>query len=598
MYDIKSNDNKEKKESIDDNWIIINNDTLDLSKTYNKCYENLMIVCSNNTSQNDILDNISKSEEIESDMRDLMDIEQEFNKIEYRMNTFTHYVDAFNMAAIENKTHICKYLYDKYDITTGKQKNTFSNRFNNFFATKAKLGTLNTETFKLGDNRSKINPQLFITCCERKCVDVALWMLYVDVFDINIIKIAIEKTMLAKCYYLCGYLYDIIKQNNSNDNYFIGNFIKLSIEKNIHETLTWFYNKDEHTFNMYIPYIFLDLCYYGRTNSMKWLMNIKRNNTHISDTLQPEYIYKGLINSCANDHTHILNILSSIYNYNYIISLIIQDQYRSVYTESIKYKAQGNLQWLNNIRSYNVKIEGLTSPQRANSKIIPDITNSDVISFSACSNQYNLVHCAEEIMKLIPKSFINCNVLMNNRYYVFTFDTLYYILYTSLSKIDIAHENIEVVLECKVFHNETKQIVKKIRVTIGVQSYITINELMDQIYKCESVKDKNIMAKLVINQLEINTNKQYIYSYGNTNPYTSLLIKILDIPTKCNVDSTIKVINDIECPICMGEQDMILNCGHSFCMSCAYLWYIKGDNKKICVVCQQNIDIKKSICIL
>lgn len=563
--------------SFNDDWIMVNKDYKNTTtqKLYDTCYENLLTVCS--------IGNMDGLIDAEHEINEITDIIQNDNPnpIQYR-----HYVNAFTTAATENQLHICKYLYNKYDVITGKKRTIISNIVNNLFHSSSHL-------------QFKIDQRLFITCCKRKCIDVALWMLCVTTFDIDILISAITEAMLVKCYYLCSYIYDILKQNGRINN-FIGMFIRLAIEKNIHDTLVWFYQKDIYTFNLYTPSIFLDLCYYGRFTSIKWLLDTRINNIRTADTIHPASLYNGLKSSCVNDHTRVFDTLCSAYGSNYIIPLITNDPNRHMYNEAIRYSAQGILRWLNGIRSYNIKIEGFTA--------------DDKIAFSASSSNYNLIYSIDEIMKLIPSSFINCKVSISdilsdnqmNKYYMFTKNTIHYILLKSLAKIDVTNEIIDAYLDCQIFYTTIQKTVTKIRLNIEVNSYIKINDHMNQIYKCDTISTKNIMADLVINQIEFSTNKSYAHiDSNNENPYRSLFMNLLNMKNiksshdTNNINITnINIIEEHMCPSCMGEIDMVLECGHTFCMSCAYLWFIKGANEKICPVCRKNINVDDSISVI
>ena len=53
----------------------------------------------------------------------------------------------------------------------------------------------------------------------------------------------------------------------------------------------------------------------------------------------------------------------------------------------------------------------------------------------------------------------------------------------------------------------------------------------------------------------------------------------------------------IECIICMNDGNLMLNCGHVICLSCAHKWYTKKNSDRLCVYCKKPIKMDQSYCL-
>lgn len=550
---------------------------------YNTYYRNLMLAC------------------VGGNLNEIMNVEQQLLKIQPYIKYRNHYVDAFVLAATENKCHICRYLYDKYDMITGAQKlplmsNVPTNLMTSSNAYYSNIPYSNTPFSNVSypNMGYDVSPDLFITCCKKGCTDVVLWMLSFNTFSIDIIKEAMMSAMLISCTTICSHLYFILATNGYNDTNFMSMFIRSIIENNVHEMIIWFYMTDIHLFYTYAPFIFLDLCYYGRIENIIWLMNLKRDDLSFADTISADYVYKGIVNTCTKDNIQIVTTLCEIYSVHYIISLILADTCRSIYVEAVKYKACNILKWLNNIRTYNVCVNG--------------ISTSGKTLFTINSNQTTLVKCADEIIMSIP---FNISIIGNNNG-LLNHATLLDILLCSIAEINIKKDSIDILLECdqeytqvynQIKHAITNDPIELLNFTIKINSFITLKELMEQLYNSGTITDKNIFASMIIDQLRLNIDKNDMLCentdmlYEIKSAYKILFMDLLDI--KMNMTHKItKIYEDIECPMCMGEKDIVLTCGHSMCMSCAYLLYIVNNKDQYCSVCHKNIDLHKSLILI
>ena len=49
----------------------------------------------------------------------------------------------------------------------------------------------------------------------------------------------------------------------------------------------------------------------------------------------------------------------------------------------------------------------------------------------------------------------------------------------------------------------------------------------------------------------------------------------------------INIFND-ECPICLGDNIIVLPCGHGMCVTCFYEWYVKMYKPSKCTICSEH----------
>lgn len=126
---------------------------------------------------------------------------------------------------------------------------------------------------------------------------------------------------------------------------------------------------------------------------------------------------------------------------------------------------------------------------------------------------------------------------------------------------------------------------------VKIDKYLHEHELMKHVSDIHSTELKNVFAEMIS------------YHRGNENKvtYRDLMIDILGLIDGDLDHDFIKNkkygSSDEDCPICLNSHDMMLNCGHVVCMSCAESWYLHNENPLICVVCQESIDLAKSYCL-
>jgi len=167
-------------------------------------------------------------------------------------------------------------------------------------------------------------------------------------------------------------------------------------------------------------------------------------------------------------------------------------------------------------------------------------------------------------------------------------------LIQNLDNINEIHNNSNVLINC-LFNNSTIEIIQWF-LSLGKIENFKLRQYNDQLFRniCSDnkINSAKLLETLYVNYRieigQVNNNDQIInYYIFDDNLNNTQICNTLKIKYGIGHD----VLND-ECPICFENNEIVLSCNHTLCVSCFYNWYIKLRKPSRCQICTNSFYYK------
>jgi hypothetical protein len=507
----------------------------------------------------------------------------------------TCYVDGFNEAAINDKIAICKYIYSKKYIQPNIANTVnAANTANTANATDATSTNDPTTEYKF------INPNVFVSCCERSAIKCISWMLTMNQFNPLVINIGFETACYKENTKVMDILYNetqnYIKQYlNDSDNMYV--FLRTIIVDKLTKSNQWFRDRIT-TEKINIQLVFMKFCKNDSSDIVSSFLDF------FETFLQKKDIYNAFVCTCNNGgNINTLKLLKE--RYDNIDDLIFNDlspcgQSRLVRTTRLFEEIMSNkflneshrliLEWINTLIKIKITIKPI------------DESTSPVINI----NGYDVDKCLKELHE-------KNNVLQAYNFDKQMIDSLIHDLIETAcidganidtTSIHPGNKYIEKIIESSSPLIKKEKSVKKststnhyLCVMIWIESIINREQLFNLLLHSDTYVKKEMVAHLL--GYHLNPRRKNL-------SYKEMMIDRLGllVADEESLKNTGKIFKSAyneqcqnECPVCMCEYDMILSCGHVMCMTCAYKWYIQKSNQLMCQICRGSIELSSSYCL-
>jgi hypothetical protein len=544
-------------------------------------------------------------------------------------------IDGFRSASISNDLKIAKYLYKMNNVKTGEKRGMFELSYKSIFEISSKSLTPRL--------RDEIPSDIFIASCESNSLEVIVWMLSVETFDIDVIIkgfiSSIKKNNAGMIDVIANELTDrpevTLAGRGIINNDFIEKCINDFLEDDCLQGLKWIYVKYRNVFQKSINNLFIKSCNDCRLEICRWLMNLLCNDSFNMTKASKRKMIIASIKNAVLEGSHenelviseIVNILlktsenKTMYSSNNTLNEHFPDIFdiffdmnnmtdiNAIFVDALHKDLVNTTILIGNIKIYSVIVTCSFDSEKSSFALLDDhVTNPTTL----CDTIVNLL---VEIGR--PAR------VTSDRNYKHEFDIMTQDKLLSTKKTITLEENelISVITTLLDRHKNQKTqqsgltFVKKEFVLNKVQKYLSgkeqkIEKADDSISKIEikiqskwcisqdliktelkssniiaSVKD--VLAKLLGEQMSLGHSFDYKKAL-------SLELKLMPINKKSKfIRENIR--DAEECMMeCSGECDMMLDCHDVMCMCCAFEWYIKQNKPRICQVCRREISLEKS----
>lgn len=497
-------------------------------------------------------------------------------------------MNAFKVASISKKIHVVKYFYDKYYPNTGERKK-FTKQIKSLFS-----------------KNKDIPLNLFIECCGLNSVEVIKFMLDVNSFDHNTMRQAFLKASLVNNLGVIELLFDInLKTKNSwySDFDEFEQIIETVVTENdnhfLKQYLAFFTNNINRLIVFTLP-IFVVLCRTRRIAVLEWFMiTVKTNlNNHspdaFSSAMTNTQIHDIIVDHCFHGHADVVESVIKCWDLSPInnVSLNIND----ILKNAIDQKMFDIIRLLSGIGMYTAKI------------ICRDYTKNQDFGFTAVYKSAHYSTCSlPSIDKtdFAPELWRRLDAIKNCKLFIRKTPETNSLLKFNTLNIDTIKAFINhcystersIICGCdEEYYPDDENIFYITEILFSVKKVVLIDDdkLFQYLRSTEDIDTKNLLSEIILTRADN-------YKNEDTNDYYQKLMSsmlkmhpdnVSDLATlRANISIFIS-----ECPMCYENSDLLLECGHSICVLCAYGWYVIKSNRT-CMICSKNVYIANSIYI-
>lgn len=528
-------------------------------------------------------------------------------------------VDGFRAAAMSNNLNILKHLYAENNVMTGNKRGFFEMPFKSSLGFKPRL-------------KGEIHSDAFIISCDSNSIDVVAWMLKIETFEADVLekafKIVIKKDNSSGNENLLNIIFNEMSDRNIINVDWIEKIICEFSHNNYLHGLKWFCERYRNIFPKFIEQIFITSCVKCYSDTCRWVMNL------ICECVFPEFIasqpkyymhsiiLKGLkiaILDGSKYHelivSEIINILikysegNSLYSQSFMsnnpptmFNTLYEKEINEIFVHALHKGFINTVTLMCGLKVYTVSIECVYNNDEKivilNDTITNLLTRCDLIIdilTEIDANDKNSFEIISTISSISSKKSINLekislNIIMQ------AFLNNHMSLDTSSSNLSFIKRNF-IIGKVQQFlsgfdkkdekNNVSKKLVDKINIHVQTIRCITQDLLRSEL-KSSSIDSnmKEILAKLLGDHMGLDHKFDYKREIAR-----ELKLKTI----KKNSDFVKTHIHSAdECMMCIGECDMMLECGHIMCMCCALEWYIKKNECAICQFCRRDISLEQS----
>jgi hypothetical protein len=503
------------------------------------------------------------------------------------------YTEGFKIACYNNNIQMANYLYTTRNVITGAIRTLFDALF--------------------GPTRYEISDDILLICCEKENISIVSWILRIQKFSIDSLILAFNIVLVREFTEIMEYIFLKLSEETNITLYIyeLFGYILTTGRKKILHWLDEFCEKYNYRecFSKYVPEIFCQAC----SNSYENLSEEKKNKYHIANCNYPctiednlyiflyfanrekyldnNIIYQGFTLACNSGNLNIAMIINDKFNKDDCTSNIhsidiFKDPHRIPFFEAIFKKQYHVVEWLGELQNLSMTFTFLGS---GHEKVYTLNVSTNIGSKTPREILCDSKKCIQKILinktKYIQKSKIyvdndDLNKISNTGVKIDWLLLERLILYAVNNK-----QSCDLLYKCDGCNDA--QIVS---IVIQIEKYISNDILYKILYDSDTIKERNVVAKLI-------ANNDNMYSDNNLQmSYKDLMVRKLGLTTILNEPYIYKYESDC-CPLCLGEYDMMLDCGHVICMMCAHSWYFIKKEPLICQVCRNIISFEKSVCL-
>lgn len=515
---------------------------------------------------------------------------QSLLKIEKVLRMYGHefanncYVQGFIVAALANDVKICAHIFATRNVLTGTARTKIEMLWRDFMR---------------GKTKDNFDPKLFISCCENGSDDVVEWMLSVNLFIPKILYTAFEigannqNTRIMNILYKELYIRGFIDWSN-----LVATAVRTACEGKI-QTLQWFFSANERLVVSLLTEIMDKICRNGKIDSLDFILS--QNCPSVQTVLKPESMYHWFISACMFGHKHIADALrryDARYYAENMENVLFNDPERKAFFLTLANNHHDVLTWLNGLKHYHLTITVLDMTEA--SKIVSTIIVSSTVRDIDIENwiHHTMISALSHYVIADPQKpshrINGCGTKVSNFKDVKSHETTFndrVIIHIFKNSLRDATKtgHYETMFNCRNIKSQRNNDLCVINFVIQIQTYMNPDALCQVLGKCETIKEKNIIAGLIGH-----------LSYPSIDlTYKDMMIEKLGINVaEENSEIVTKIMYETdECPLCMCEYDMVLSCGHVMCMSCAAEWYLTKQKPMICYCCQKPFTMSHCYCL-
>lgn len=556
-----------------DSWCLIEAPGLLLSSPEAKTEKDFLDICGNGAYHGDRYDGFLELERVLS-----------IYGVTFSQNC---YVQGFNVAASVDEIRICKHIFEKRNVFNGSLRTKFDILWRNSFQAK---------------ERECIDSKLFITCCEKNSVNVIKWMMIVNLFNYNVLKIAFETACISQNTKIMSLIHHELYTRNICDLTNMANILICCASDGRTRSLEWFYQINPHMFMSVLQLMLTQICKNGRSETLKFVIGVTTRKIAV------DLLHQCFISACVGGHKETAMILRGYdmpgHMNKYIDNLedrIFTDPDKQIFFVAMTNKRHNILEWLNDFKHHHLTINLIDVDDDSGTQCIPPLVSMIIpeCEIDKCTKYIASPGCKLSEFVIVTSDSTSSDRLLNktNSYGMkvpvtdgkFNEHMLHRLFVESHESTKFSDGCYERMFQCKKITGERSDINYVINVLIRTERYIGINSLFQILSRCETVAEKNVIAGLLGHHI----NPRVKLTYKDM-----MLDKLgLNITDK-NSDVVSKIMFETdECPLCMCEYDMMLACGHVMCMSCAVGWYITKGKPMICYICQKPFLMKDGYCL-
>jgi hypothetical protein len=386
-----------------------------------------------------------------------------------------------------------------------------------------------------------IDSDLYIECCRNNCTNVIRWMLSVTTFDKNVIKRAFDIIILS----------DI----RSSDT-------RSSDIRSLVNTLISILNQDP----MIITQTLHSL---SKNNYYDLIRNIYQSHKNI---ICSKLLYECFIIGSEQGHDKTVQIIRSLDPIN-IDKYIFSDIDKTPFIKAINNYQYLFLDILNDMKQYQITvylaeteiIKLQINEYQIDWFINQALANGKINNLSIVSDTNKEIHFDHQIIHNLFIENIKSSVLISD---------------------NINKTKFERTFKCKNRYTEELCAIKFIIITDHYLNFIFLNKKLKE---SSLIVERDVISDLIGKNMHPIQKLKY---RDIMNPYLDLKIAQISDPL---IQSMIH--ESDECQMCMGQNDMMISCGHLMCIRCCFDWYIVNKKPLICYVCQQQFVMNECFCL-
>jgi hypothetical protein len=536
-------------------------------------------------------------------------------------------VDGFKAAAISNDLKIAMYIYAGNNVVTGERRRFFELSFKSSLGFRTRL-------------KGEIPPDIFIISCESNSFDVISWMLKVETFDIEVLVKAFKSSIKKDGNeHMINIIFDELNSRAIITTDFVERTIyELSYSGCLYG-LKWFYNKYQYAYPKLIETIFMIACENCYPDICRWIMalmcddilpaSLPKNHKYkiVSNGLKSailegskrhELVISEIINVLIknsegrllrpiylsdNDPPDIFNIFYTDDVDNKLDKIDKKDDEKEktndIFVDAVHRNLTNTTLLMGGLKIYQIQITctydnekpvttvlhiNVTNPKMHIDLIVSTLTD---IEKTGSKEIYEIVSPT----KATSKTFLLEKNILNGIITTFVCDHVAISAITSgiiLVKKEFIFNKLQKLLTGSDSGSDKKTgTVGRIDITINTTWCVTKYLLKKKLRSPDvDSKTKDVLAKLLGDQLDLGHKFDYKKDIAKD-------LKIISINKNSDVIKK-RMYQSEECMMCVGEYDMMLECGHVMCMCCAYEWYIHKKEPEICQTCRKTISLKSS----